>query len=185
MEQWKTLEKTVLLDHNKFLRVEQHTIQLPDGKIIERWPWIVSPDFVLVLPVTDHGTVLLFEQVKYAVQGTSLAPVGGYLEKGEDPLDAAKRELHEEMGCEAKVWISLGSYPVNGNHGGGTGHLYVATGASQAGDPIIDDLEEMIMVEMTVEEAEERMFRGEVKVLGWLAMVAAGLLFLKSNPRRQ
>jgi len=50
MRQWKTIKKSTILDFNKFLRVEQHTIELPDGKIIDDWPWIVSPDYVLVLP---------------------------------------------------------------------------------------------------------------------------------------
>jgi ADP-ribose pyrophosphatase len=179
MRQWKTLKKTTILDHGKFLKVEKHTIELPDGRIIDDWPWIVSPDFVLVLPVTDRNTLLLFRQVKYA-DGTSLAPVGGYMEPGENSIAAAKRELREEMGCEAKQWISLGSYPVNGNHGGGKGHLFLALGAHTVGAPIVDDLEEMEKTELSIEEVENKLLEGEVKVLGWSALVALGLLYLKS-----
>jgi ADP-ribose pyrophosphatase len=179
MRQWKTLKKETILDHSKFLKVEKHTIELPDGKIIRDWPWVVSPDYVLVLPLTDRKTLLLFRQTKYAVEETSLAPVGGYLEPGEDALVAAKRELREEMGCEASEWIPLGSYPNNGNHGGGHGHLFLAIHAQKLGEPIIDDLEEMEFVELTIEELEEKLLQGEVKVMGWVAMIAMGIIYLR------
>jgi ADP-ribose pyrophosphatase len=180
MHQWKTLEKEIILDHSKFLKVEQHTIELPNGKIIHDWPWVVSPDYVLVLPITDRNTLFLFHQTKYAVDGTSLAPIGGYIEPGEDALAAAKRELKEEMGCNATEWIKLGSYPNNGNNGGGNGHLFLAFHAHKVTEPIIDDLEEMEFIELTIDETERRLMQGEVKVMGWVAMIAMGLLYLKS-----
>ncbi|RPI05927.1 MAG: NUDIX hydrolase [Ignavibacteriae bacterium] len=183
MQQWKTLKKTTILDFNKFLRVEQHSVALPDGRIIQDWPWIVSPDYVLVLPVTGRNTLLLFRQTKYAVDGTSLAPIGGYLEPGEDALTAAQRELREEMGCEAAEWIPLGSYPVNGNHGGGIGHLFIALDAVKTGQPIIDDLEEMEPGEYTIKETEQKLLGGEVKVQGWVTVIALGLLYLKQMKR--
>jgi ADP-ribose pyrophosphatase len=181
MRQWKTLRKKTILDFNKFLKIEQHTIELPDGSIMDDWPWIISPDFALVLAVTDRKTLLLFRQVKYAVRGISFAPVGGHLEPGEDPLVAAKRELREEMGCEAAEWIALGCFPSNGNHGGGNGHLFLALKAHKVCDPIIDDLEEMEPVELTIDEAEQKLLQGEIKVLGWQAMIALGVLFLKNR----
>jgi len=181
MRQWKTLKKEIILDHSKFLKVEQHTIELPDGKIIHDWPWIVSPDYVLVLPVTNRNTLLLFRQTKYAVQGTSLAPIGGYLEPGEDALAAAKRELREEIGCEASEWISLGSFPNNGNHGGGNGHLFLALRTKKVRESIVDDLEEMEPVELSVEQMEQKFLNGEVKVMGWVAMIGMGLLYLKKH----
>jgi ADP-ribose pyrophosphatase len=176
---WKTLKRELILDHSKFLKIEKHTIELPDGKIINNWPWIISPDYALVLPVTEQGTVLMFHQTKYAVEGTSLAPVGGHLEPNEDPLSGAKRELKEEMGLEAKEWISLGGYRGNGNNGGGIGNLFLALGAQKVCEPIVDDLEDMELVELTVDEVERKLFQGEIKVLGWIAMVAFGLLELK------
>ena len=179
MRLWKTLKKETILDHNKFLKVEKHTIELPDGRIIDNWPWIITPNYALVLPVTERRTLLMFHQTKYAVEGTSFAPVGGHLEPGEDPLAAAKRELREEMGCEAEEWIPFGSYRANGNNGGGMGHLYLALNARKVCEPIIDDLEEMELVELTFDEAERKLLYGEIKVMGWVAMVAVGLLYLK------
>ncbi|MGD0589345.1 MAG: hypothetical protein ABSA44_00930 [Bacteroidota bacterium] len=84
------------------------------------------------------------------------------------------------MGCEASEWIPLGSYPNNGNHGGGTGHLFLALHAHKVGEPIIDDLEEMELVELSIEEVEQKLVRSEVKVMGWVAMIAMGILYLKS-----
>ena len=179
MRLWKTLKKETILDLNKFLKVEKHTIELPDGRIIDDWPWIISPDYVLVLPLTEQGTLLMFHQTKYAVEGTSFAPVGGHLEPGEEPLAAAKRELREEMGCEAEEWISFGGYRANGNNGGGTGYLFLAINTRKVCEPIIDDLEDMELTELTIDEAEQKLFQGEIKVMGWVAMVAVGLLYLK------
>ncbi len=182
MRPWKTIHKSTVLDFNKFLRVEQHSIELPDGKMINDWPWVVSPDYVLVLPVTPRRTLMLFRQTKYAVEGISLAPIGGYLEPGENALTTAKRELREELGCQAGSWVDLGSFPTNGNHGGGRAHLFLALDIFHVGEPIKDDLEDMEPVETTLDVAEQRLFQGEVKVLGWLGVIAMGLLYLKSLP---
>lgn len=83
------------------------------------------------------------------------------------------------MGCDASEWIPLGSYPVNGNHGGGKAHLFLALGAHEVCKPIVDDLEEMELVEFAIEEVEQKLFQGEIKVQGWVTIVAMGLLYLK------
>ncbi|NTU63361.1 MAG: NUDIX domain-containing protein, partial [Chloroflexi bacterium] len=98
MDSWKTLSRETVLDRGKFLRVEDHTVQLPDGRVIEQWPWVISPDFINVVAVTEAGEFLCFQQVKYAIEGEALATIGGYLEPGEEPLAAAQRELLEETG---------------------------------------------------------------------------------------
>src|SRR5512143_1161741 len=123
MRPWKTLSREVVLSEPPFLTIESHTVELPDGRIIPDWQWIVTPDYVNVVAITDEGQFVCFRQTKYAVTGTSLAPVGGYLDPGEEPLAAAQRELHEETGYAATSWTSLGSYAVDGNRGAGTGYL--------------------------------------------------------------
>nr|MBC7245224.1 NUDIX hydrolase [Chloroflexota bacterium] len=178
MKSWKTLERRIVFQHSKYLTVESHTVELADGRIISDWPWIITPDFINVIAVTTEGKWLCFRQTKYAVEGTSLAPVGGYIEPGEDPLETAKRELREEMGYEASQWIHLGSYRMGANRGIATGHFYLARDAHYVTKPQSDDLEEQELLLLDSSEVEEALVKGEFKVLGWVANVALALLYL-------
>lgn len=178
MESWRTLSRRIVFHHDKFLTVEEHTVELPDGRIIEHWPWVITPDFINVLAVTQSGEFLCFRQTKYAVHGTSLAPVGGYLDPTEDPLTAAQRELLEETGCVAADWVCLGQFVVGGNRGIATAHLYLARDAWPVAEPAADDLEEQVLLAMTRAEIERALSSGDFKVLSWAATVALSLRYL-------
>ena len=175
MRPWKTLSKETVMDFSKFLRVELHEVELHDGQVIPDWPWLVTPDFINVVAVTEEGQFLCFRQTKYAVAGVTLAPVGGYLEPGEAPLAAAKRELLEETGYEAEFWQALGSYWVDANRGAGQAHLYLAQGARKVAEPDADDLEEMELILLDKAAVEEALDAGDFKVLPWAAAVALAL----------
>ena len=175
MTPWKTLSRRTILDHRPFLSVEMHTVQLPGGRIIDDWTWIVTPDFVNVLVETPDGSFLCFRQTKYAVEGTSLAPVGGYIEPGEDPLDAAKRETLEETGYSSPEWIRLGSYAVDANRGAGTAHFFLARQAQRVAEPTADDLEEQELLILSRPEVQRALAEGQFKVLAWASVVAMGV----------
>ena len=172
---WKTRDRRLILDGGKFLKVENHTVELPDGRLIEDWMWVISLDFVNVMAETVEGDYLFFRQTKYAIKGTSLAPVGGYIEPGEAPLDAARRELLEETGCEASDWIPLGVYPVEANRGVQNAHFFLARGARAVAAPVADDLEEQEPLRLSREETAHALAAGEFKALPWAAIVALTL----------
>jgi ADP-ribose pyrophosphatase len=176
MESWKTLKKEPVLDLSPFLKVEKHTVALPDGQVIENWPWIISPDFVNIAVITTEGKYLLFRQTKYSVKGTVLAPVGGYIEPGEEPLAAAKRELLEETGYEAQHWENLGDFSVDGYRGNGIAHFFLAREAAPVTEPNADDLEEQEMLKLSRAEVEAAVARGAFKVLPWQTVMALALL---------
>ncbi len=172
---WITRDRKVVLDKGKFLTVEQHRVELPDGRVIDDWQWVITPDYVNIVAVTGDGRYLCFRQTKYAVDGPTLALVGGYMERGEEPLAAAQRELREETGYEAADWTPLGEYAVDANRGVGRAHFYLATGAARVADPIVDDLEEQELLHLTRGELEAALRGGEFKVLPWAAAVALAL----------
>ncbi|MCJ7695824.1 MAG: NUDIX hydrolase [Anaerolineaceae bacterium] len=176
MQNWKTLSRETILDKNPHLVVESHSIQLPDGQIIEDWTWVITPDYVLVAAITDDNRYICFRQTKYAVKGTTLATVGGYIEKGEEPLSAAKRELLEETGYKAGTWEHLGEFVVNGNRGDGIGHFFLARAAHKTTEINSDDLEEQQLLLLSRAEAEAAVLRGAFKLMAAEAIMALTLL---------
>ncbi len=175
MQDWKTLSRRVILDYSQFLKVEEHAVELPDGLVIEDWPWVITPDFVNVMVETEAGLFVCFRQTKYGLEGTSLAPVGGYLDPGEDPLLGAQRELLEETGYEAPEWLELGQYRVDPSRGAGTGFFFLARRAKQVMAPDADDLEEQELLLLTRLEMEAALSARSFKALAWAAIVALAL----------
>ncbi len=176
MEPWKTISRDIVLDLGPFLKVERHTIALPGGEIIEDWPWLATPDFVNIAVLTEDDEYLCFRQTKYSIRGTTLAPVGGYVEPGEEPSAAAKRELLEETGYVSDQWEYLGEFSVDGNRVNGIAHFYLARNARQVAEPEADDLEEQILLRLSRAEVEAAVARGAFKVLPWQTVMALALL---------
>lgn len=175
MKPWKTKDRKTLLDEKPWLTVEQHTVELPDGQLIPNWPWVITPDYINVVAVTKDKCFLCFRQVKYGIEGTTLAVVGGYVKEGEAPLAAAQRELLEETGYASQDWLSLGSYLVDPNRGIATGHLFLARRARYVTPRNADDLEEQELLLLTRAEIEAALETGQIKVLAWAAAVAFAL----------
>jgi ADP-ribose pyrophosphatase len=179
VQPWKTISRRVILAYSQFLTVEEHTVELPHGERIADWPWLITPDFVNVVAITTDGQFLLFRQTKYGIEGTSLAPIGGFLEPGEDPLSAARRELLEETGYEAPDWTPLGSYRVDANRGAGMAYFFLAQGAHHVAEPHPDDLEEQELLHLSRGEMEAALGDQDFKVLPWVAIVALALRYLE------
>jgi ADP-ribose pyrophosphatase len=175
MKPWKTKTRHTILEQRPWLVVENHVVELPDGRLIPDWPWIITPDYVNVVAVTEDERFLCFRQVKYGIEGTTLGIVGGFVEEGEDPFEAARRELREETGYESTDWIPLGSYRVDPNRGVAMGHLYLARQARYVTPRNADDLEEQELILLPRAELESALVAGEFKVLAWAACIAIAL----------
>ena len=102
----KTLStKTVY--KGKIFDITYNDIVLSDG--LKRHREIIHhPGGVVIFAQKDDGNILLVKQYRYAVKSVQTELPAGRLEKGEDPLIAAQRELREETGYIAKNWTSLG-----------------------------------------------------------------------------
>lgn len=70
---------------------------------------LIGPDSAIVLVVNELGEVLLVRQFRPTLGETTLEFPAGAIDAGESPLQAAKREVLEETGYEAKLF-QLGDY---------------------------------------------------------------------------
>jgi ADP-ribose pyrophosphatase len=149
-------------------------VQLPDGQVLTDWLWLIQPDAAIIIARDEDGLFLCFRQTKYAVEGPTLAPVGGMVDPGEEPLHAAQRELLEETGYEAARWERVGSFIRDPNRGGGTTHVFLAEGAHRVQEADADDLEDQQLLLLTRTQLEDALNTGELKIMSWaLAVVLA------------
>lgn len=92
----------------KVLHVVEDTVRLPNGETATR-EICLHVGAVCVLPLLSDGQVLMERQFRYAHGRVFLEiPAGKLNFAGEDPLEAAKRELREETGAAAGKYTCLG-----------------------------------------------------------------------------
>jgi len=173
---WKTLARRVLLSRPPWLEVGEEDVELPDGRVVERFPYIAAREFAIIVPIADDGQTMLIRSYKHGIKGISRSFPAGYLEAGEEPLAGAKRELLEEAGWAADEWTALGRFVVDGNYGSGTMHAFLATGARAVAEPQSGDLEEMELERIPWAEALAALERGELKQLASAAALGLAAL---------
>jgi ADP-ribose pyrophosphatase len=96
---------------SKLVEVTEHEVIQPDGGR-GKYATVCLNRGVAVLAVDDEG-VHLTRQFRFAIGRNSVEVVSGAIDAGEEPLDAAKRELREEIGLIAGEWTPLGSIDVD------------------------------------------------------------------------
>lgn len=135
------------------------------------------PGGVCVAAVDQAGRVAVVRQYRYPFGRTLLELPAGKLEKGEDPLPAARRELSEETGLEAAVWRDMGHIYVSPGISTEKLYLYLATdlrqGAAHPDPNEFLDVEWMDLAELTAMARRDEIHDAKT-VIG--ALRAAGLL---------
>lgn len=109
----QTLESNLIFD-GKVIRVTLDKVLLENGDTAMR-EIVHHHGGACVMPVTDDEQIYMVRQFRYALGEEMWELPAGKLEAGEDPFEAAKRELEEECGVTADEYTSLGClYPTVG-----------------------------------------------------------------------
>lgn len=109
VRKWNVLERMAPEDHGIF-KVHTKTAISPRTGAAMRVKSISLKDFVIVLPLTQSGEVVMVNQYRHGIEGVCLELPGGLIDAGdESPAVAAERELREETGFEATGFTSLGA----------------------------------------------------------------------------
>ncbi|MCL2030207.1 MAG: NUDIX hydrolase [Oscillospiraceae bacterium] len=115
--------------------VEVDQIEMDGGRRAER-EVVRHPGGVGVLAVDEAGRAVMVRQYRYGAGREMLEIPAGRLEPGEDPRQAALRELREETGARAGVCVSLGEIIPTGAYCSERIYLYLARDLTWGGtDP--------------------------------------------------
>ena len=113
----------------RIFNVNRLRVKLPDGRVAVR-DVVRHPGAVAVVALTDEGRICLVRQFRTALDRVTVEIPAGKLDPGEDPLDAAHRELAEETGMQAEKMAYLTTIASSDGFCDELIHIYMATGLS-------------------------------------------------------
>jgi len=111
---------------NAWVRLEDHTVRSPDGREYRHVVIHAGPS-VLVVPVLDDGRIVITREYRYPTRGWNYELPGGGT-GGLRPLAAARKELLEETGYEARRLDRVGRFVVYSGLSSEFCHVFIATG---------------------------------------------------------
>ncbi|MFB0506217.1 MAG: NUDIX hydrolase [Thermodesulfobacteriota bacterium] len=159
---WDVLEsKYIVKDEWLSLRVDR--CQMPNGRLVEPYYVFEFPEWVNIVAVTNNDEVVLVRQYRHGIQKTGLElPCGVVTENDTSPIEAARRELLEEVGYISKDFIETGRISANpANHTNLT-HCFLAIDATPAATPQLDDTEQIGVFLTPLREVIELIEEGDI-----------------------
>jgi 8-oxo-dGTP pyrophosphatase MutT (NUDIX family) len=132
-----------VVDDTSHVRVSLADVELPDGVRFTQYVFKMRRAAMAVVLDDPGERVLLMRRHRFIVGRWVWELPGGYVDDGEDPADAAAREVQEETGWRPRrLEYVLSCQPMIGN-ADYPQDLYLAHGAELAGEPEIDETAEV------------------------------------------
>lgn len=148
----KTLKSEEIFS-GKVISLHLQDVELPNGKHSKR-EIIKHPGAVAILAITDDKKIVMVEQYRKALERTIVEIPAGKLEKDEEPVLCARRELEEETGYECANLEWLTSFYTSPGFADEIVHVFLAKGLTKKENSAPLDEDEFVnLEELTLEES--------------------------------
>lgn len=148
----KTLSTTPIFS-GRVIDLVVKDVELPDGKTSKR-EIVNHPGAVAIIAITEEKKIVLINQFRKPLEKTIVEIPAGKLERDEDPLDCAKRELEEETGYKSSNLEFISSFYTSPGFANEIIYLYF-TDKIELGEINRDEDEFIDVIEATLPEAEK------------------------------
>ena len=165
--------------HGVIVDVRLDRAELINGNIVRR-EVVEHPGGVTIIPVDEDGTVWCVRQYRYPMGREMLETPAGKLEKGEQPLPAAVRELGEETGLEASRLVYLGSCCTSPGFSTEVLHIYLALGLKR-GEAHPDEDEFLNVEKHSLATLTDMVMNGEIDDAKTIIAVLKARRFLEAE----
>lgn len=144
---WEVL-KSEYIFKDPWLTARREHVKLPTGAEINNFYVLEYPEWCNVIAITKDGKFLMERQYRHAQHFTGIEIPAGCVEKGEDPLEAAKRELYEETGYAGGEWSKLMTISPNPGACTNYSHTFLALGVEPVSTQHLEKTEDIKIVLM-------------------------------------
>lgn len=159
-EERKSHTESKLVYQGRVLQLQLETFTI--GKKTRTFEIVKHGGAVVIIPIAPDGKILLIQQWRRAIGKIFIELPAGTLEKGEDPMECAKRELQEETGYRTKKIKPLGGLYSAPGFCNEFLHLYLAEDLESS--PLPPDDDEMIdLMPVSLDEAIEMVKTNQIQ----------------------
>ena len=139
---WETVSSEYLF-RRPWLTVRKDAVRLPDGRINPEFYVLEYPDWVNIIAIDENGQYVMERQFRYGLGKTCYEIPAGVIEKGETPIEAARRELLEETGYGEGEWSPLMTISGNPSTTSNLTHCFLARGVRKISGQHLDATEDI------------------------------------------
>ncbi len=130
---WK-IDSSEYVVNDRFLKLRADSCTTPQGGKVGRYYVLELSDWVNCIAIDENDNVMMLRHYRHGVQKYIMEFIGGGMEEGESPEEAAKREVEEETGYTGGAVFHVGtSYPNPANHTNQV-HTYLSVGGKISQD---------------------------------------------------
>ncbi len=171
-------EEQTFYTENAF-EVRKLELELPSGKKVTHYI-AERVKTVSVFPLTDSYDLYLIYQYRYLLKKRILEAVAGRVEKNENFIAAAKRELKEEAGITALQWEQLSCIELAASFFRAQTRLFLAKDL-EVGIANPEEDESIEIIKIPLDKAVQKVMNGEIET----ASTIIGILSLDQLRREK
>jgi len=136
-------------------------LRLENGELQEYHVFEIA-NAVAIVPLTKEGEILMLAHYRHPASATGWETPAGRIHDGEEPADAARRELLEETGYRAGRLVPLPGFHPTGGISAHYAHAFVALDCEPDREPDLDPCERLRLAKVPLAEAEALLDSGSI-----------------------
>lgn len=159
---WKILSSEYLLK-TKWLTVRKDYVRMPSGVEMDDYYVLEYPDWINVIAITKEGKFVIERQYRHGIQSVDFEICAGTVEKGENPLEAAKRELLEETGYSGGKWELFCTSAPNPSAMTNINYSFLARGVEYSGKRHLEQTEDIEICLFSYDDLKKMVNEGGIR----------------------
>jgi 8-oxo-dGTP pyrophosphatase MutT (NUDIX family) len=177
IKEWELIDSRIDRDYKVF-KIQVHQALSPRTNRIAEFYTIDTKDWVNIIPLTEHGEVVMIKQYRHGSREITLEIPGGLVDD-ESPENAALRELMEETGYTGEHVMHLGSTNPNPAIFNNLCHTYLVHNVRKVAQKNLDPDEDIEVVLVPVSEIPSFIEKGMITHA--LVVIAFHFYFSKNH----